>query len=128
MARACCSCCGTLRRARCSSREPVGSRLAVTAGASGNPRPYPDSRCQIAAGQITMCAIAHEGSVLQITPLSIADVKLIVPQSHRDARGFFSETWSRRALQEAGIAAEFVQDNHSLSVEAGTLRGLHFQL
>lgn len=65
---------------------------------------------------------------MQVTPLSIADVKLVVPQIHRDARGFFSETWSRRGLEAAGIASEFVQDNHSLSTEAGTLRGLHFQM
>src|ERR1700710_1066302 len=75
-----------------------------------------------------MCAIAREGSILQITPLGIADVKLVVPQIHRDARGFFSETWSRRGLEAARIATEFVQDNHSLSGEVGTLRGLHFQL
>ena len=64
---------------------------------------------------------------MQITPLGIADVKLVVPQIHRDARGSFSETWSRRALEAAGIANDFVQDNHSLSTEVGTLRGLHFQ-
>jgi dTDP-4-dehydrorhamnose 3,5-epimerase len=64
---------------------------------------------------------------VEITSLNIAEIKLLVPQIHRDARGFFSETWSRRALEAAGIAAEFVQDNHSLSVEVGTLRGLHFQ-
>jgi dTDP-4-dehydrorhamnose 3,5-epimerase len=100
----------------------------VTAGGSGNRLAYPDSRCQIAAGQITVCVIAHEGSVLQITPLSIAEVKLVASQIHRDARGFFSETWSRRALEAAGIAAEFVQENYSLSTEVGTLRGLHFQM
>lgn len=37
------------------------------------------------------------------------------------------ETWSRRALAALGIDAEFVQDNHSLSKLAGTIRGLHFQ-
>src|SRR3954453_1133975 len=68
------------------------------------------------------------GFVLQITPLSITDVKLVVPQIHRDARGFFSETYSRRSLEAAGIAGDFVQDNHSLSAAPGTLRGLHFQV
>lgn len=38
------------------------------------------------------------------------------------------ETYSRRALAERGIGVEFVQDNHSLSREIGTLRGLHFQV
>ena len=64
---------------------------------------------------------------MEITSLNIAEVKLLVPQIFRDARGFFSETWSRRTLEAAGIATEFVQDNHSLSAEVGTLRGLHFQ-
>ena len=44
-----------------------------------------------------------------------------------DERGFFSETYHAARLREHGIASEFVQDNHSLSVPAGTLRGLHCQ-
>jgi dTDP-4-dehydrorhamnose 3,5-epimerase len=44
-----------------------------------------------------------------------------------DARGFFSETYNARAFAEAGIKSTFVQDNHSLSRERGTVRGLHFQ-
>ena len=57
----------------------------------------------------------------------IREVVAIRPDRHQDPRGFFSETYSRRALAEAGIDTEFVQDNHSLSVPQGTLRGLHFQ-
>ena len=52
---------------------------------------------------------------------------LIVPNRHSDHRGFFAETYSRRKYSEFGVEAEFVQDNHSLSREVGTLRGLHFQ-
>jgi len=51
----------------------------------------------------------------------------IKPQRHGDHRGFFAETYSRRKYSELGIDIEFVQDNHSLSREVGTLRGLHFQ-
>ena len=65
---------------------------------------------------------------MQITTLAIPDVKLIGPVIHRDARGFFSETYNARALAAAGIDAAFVQDNQSLSVERGVVRGLHFQL
>jgi dTDP-4-dehydrorhamnose 3,5-epimerase len=65
---------------------------------------------------------------VEIRDLNIADVKLVIPQIHSDARGFLSEIYSRRDMDSAGIAAEFVQENHSLSVEAGTLRGLHFQM
>jgi dTDP-4-dehydrorhamnose 3,5-epimerase len=64
---------------------------------------------------------------LEIRPLEIADVKLVVPRVHRDARGLLSETYSRQAMSAADIGIEFVQDNHSLSREVGTLRGLHFQ-
>lgn len=57
----------------------------------------------------------------------MAPVTLLKPKRHGDARGWFAETYSRRALAERGIGEEFVQDNHSLSRPAGTLRGLHFQ-
>lgn len=63
-----------------------------------------------------------------ITRLSIAEVMVIVPDRFGDERGFFSETYSRRSLADAGIVDEFVQDNHSLSSPVGTVRGLHYQL
>lgn len=63
-----------------------------------------------------------------VVPLSIADVKIIRPKKHGDHRGFFSETYRKDSLAAAGIHTEFVQDNHSLSAEAGTVRGLHFQI
>lgn len=65
---------------------------------------------------------------MRITSLSIPDVKLIQPQKFGDSRGFFSETYKQSALREAGIDVTFVQDNHSKSGAAGTVRGLHFQL
>ena len=51
----------------------------------------------------------------------------IESKRHGDRRGFFAETYSRRQYAERGIDEEFVQDNHSLSREVSTLRGLHFQ-
>lgn len=62
-----------------------------------------------------------------ITPLAIAEVLLITPKRHGDARGWFAETWSRAALAEIGVTADFVQDNQAFNARAGTLRGLHFQ-
>lgn len=59
--------------------------------------------------------------------LSIPDVILIAPARYGDDRGFFSETYSAKALSEAGITATFVQDNQSLSRQKGVVRGLHFQ-
>ena len=64
---------------------------------------------------------------MQIEELDIPAVKVLKPRKHGDHRGFFSEVYNRRALAEAGIGIEFVQDNHSLSAEKGTVRGLHFQ-
>ncbi|WP_106204909.1 dTDP-4-dehydrorhamnose 3,5-epimerase [Aliiruegeria haliotis] len=64
---------------------------------------------------------------LDVVSLAIPDVKIITPRKFGDHRGFFSETYNRRAFADAGMDLEFVQDNHSLSADAGTLRGLHFQ-
>ena len=52
---------------------------------------------------------------------------VVTPAVHGDARGYFSETYNKRDLAEAGIDVDFVQDNQSMSVK-GVLRGLHFQL
>ena len=62
-----------------------------------------------------------------ITPLALADVLLITPKRHGDARGWFAETWSVKALSAAGIDTQFVQDNQAFNARKGTLRGLHFQ-
>lgn len=64
---------------------------------------------------------------MQVRSLKIPGLKIIVPKMLRDSRGFFSETYSARIFQELGIDADFVQDNHSLSIEKGIVRGLHFQ-
>ena len=62
-----------------------------------------------------------------VTPLAIPEVLLITPKRHGDARGWFTETWSRRAFVEAGLDVDFVQDNQAFNAKAGTVRGLHFQ-
>ena len=64
---------------------------------------------------------------MQISPTALPDVLEITPARFGDHRGFFSETWNRKALTEAGIDIDFCQDNHSLSAEQHTLRGLHYQ-
>ncbi len=64
---------------------------------------------------------------MQIEHLSIPDVIALSPKKYADRRGFFSETYNKQALGAAGIDVDFVQDNHSLSREKGTVRGLHFQ-
>jgi dTDP-4-dehydrorhamnose 3,5-epimerase len=57
----------------------------------------------------------------------IEGVVLIEPQVFGDRRGFFMETWQRQKFADAGIATDFVQDNHSRSSQ-WTLRGLHMQI
>ncbi|MEN8894403.1 MAG: dTDP-4-dehydrorhamnose 3,5-epimerase [Planktotalea arctica] len=65
---------------------------------------------------------------MQIAPTSLDDVFAITPSRFGDHRGFFSESWSKVKLEAAGLdLPEFVQDNHSLSRDVGTVRGLHFQ-
>ena len=64
---------------------------------------------------------------MQIEDTPLNGVRVITPPRFGDARGFFSETWSRPKLAAAGIEIDFVQDNHSLSATPGTVRGLHFQ-
>lgn len=65
---------------------------------------------------------------LEIRRLEIEGVLEIRPRKFGDARGFFSETWNAQAFADAGIALDFVQDNHSYSAPRGVLRGLHYQL
>ncbi len=64
---------------------------------------------------------------MKITKTAIPDILLIEPRRFGDARGWFMESWSRDKMRELGVDIEFVQDNHSFSAPAGTLRGLHYQ-
>lgn len=65
---------------------------------------------------------------MKVERLAIPDVMLVTPPRFSDPRGFFSETFHAPRLAAAGIAANFMQDNHSLSVPAGVVRGLHCQI
>ena len=57
----------------------------------------------------------------------LSGIILLKPQRFNDQRGFFSETWSQRNLSEVGIDINFLQENHSVSHNTGTIRGLHSQ-
>jgi len=65
---------------------------------------------------------------MQLDETAIPDVKILTPERIGDDRGFFSEVYNAKRFADAGIDLRFVQGNHSLSAEAGVLRGLHFQL
>jgi dTDP-4-dehydrorhamnose 3,5-epimerase len=64
---------------------------------------------------------------MRCIPRDLPGVVLIEPVIHRDARGFFLETFHAAKYAAAGLPAAFMQDNHSASI-GGTLRGLHLQL
>ncbi len=63
---------------------------------------------------------------MNIITTPIEGLLVIEPQVFRDARGYFVETYNRQRYFDAGITAEFVQDNQSCS-SYGVVRGLHFQ-
>ncbi|WP_171208246.1 MULTISPECIES: dTDP-4-dehydrorhamnose 3,5-epimerase [unclassified Ruegeria] len=64
---------------------------------------------------------------MQVEETALPGVVVLTPKRFSDERGFFSESWNKNTLATHGIEFDFVQDNHSLSIETGTLRGLHFQ-
>ena len=65
---------------------------------------------------------------MNVIETALAGVRILEPQVFGDARGWFMESWSKKKMEDAGIYADFVQDNHSFSAQRGTLRGLHYQL
>lgn len=64
---------------------------------------------------------------MHIEQTGLDGVVVLTPARFTDARGFFEQCWSAPDLAKAGITTGFVQDNHSFSKKAGTVRGLHYQ-
>ncbi|UCD63279.1 MAG: dTDP-4-dehydrorhamnose 3,5-epimerase [Candidatus Zixiibacteriota bacterium] len=62
------------------------------------------------------------------TQTGLSGVFIIEPRVIKDNRGFFMECYVRRHFERLGVSVEFIQDNHSLSVAKGTVRGMHYQL
>ena len=65
-------------------------------------------------------------TMMKILTTPLNGVRIIEPDIFEDKRGYFMETYHRERYEASGIAADFVQDNLSYSVQ-GTLRGLHYQ-
>lgn len=65
---------------------------------------------------------------MEFEPTEIPDVVVITPTRFGDARGYFMETFRQAFFEEHVGKHVFVQDNQSMSAQAGTVRGLHFQL
>jgi dTDP-4-dehydrorhamnose 3,5-epimerase len=64
---------------------------------------------------------------MEFNRTEIPEVIVVNPQVHEDTRGFFMETYRADQFASAGIDTNFVQDNHSRSIQY-TLRGLHYQI
>ena len=64
---------------------------------------------------------------MKIEELEIPGVYVFTPQVFEDYRGYYMETYSKRSMEKLGFNDIYVQDNHSLSLKKGTIRGLHFQ-
>ena len=90
-------------------------------------------RCQAGIGEnlvarLTATAFPRSLSRMDMKNLKLPGLVMLKPRRFSDASGYFIETYNEKAFAAAGIAAKFVQDNQSLSVEKGTVRALHFQL
>ncbi|NNE89977.1 MAG: dTDP-4-dehydrorhamnose 3,5-epimerase [Silicimonas sp.] len=64
---------------------------------------------------------------MNVRETGLSGLKVIEPRRHADERGFFSESWNRKSLLDAGIHLDFVQDNHSFTLNKDAIRGLHYQ-
>jgi dTDP-4-dehydrorhamnose 3,5-epimerase len=71
--------------------------------------------------------INKEVRKLKLVETKIKGVLVIEPDVYGDSRGFFMESYNRQKFREMGLEHDLVQDNHSLSVQAGVIRGLHYQ-
>lgn len=65
--------------------------------------------------------------MLDVEETALSGVVILTPRRFGDARGWFTESWNAERMAAAGLNYDFVQDNHSFSAKAGTLRGLHYQ-
>lgn len=65
--------------------------------------------------------------MITVEQTRLSGVKIISTKRFADDRGFFSESYNEHHFENAGIVDRFVQDNHSLSIQKGTVRGLHYQ-
>jgi len=63
---------------------------------------------------------------MRVIDTAILELKIIEPEVFGDDRGFFLESWNRRAFADLGLSVDFDQDNHSRSARS-VLRGMHYQ-
>jgi dTDP-4-dehydrorhamnose 3,5-epimerase len=75
-----------------------------------------------------METLNYRGVIMLVTETKLAGLNIVEPTIHGDHRGFFMECYNSATFKKNNIDFPFVQDNHSLSVETGVIRGLHYQL
>src|ERR1700760_2593967 len=64
---------------------------------------------------------------MQVQETALPGVKIYSPKKNGNHRGFFSEVYNKKTLEDLGVTYDFIQDNQSLSAEPFTFRGLHYQ-
>lgn len=74
-----------------------------------------------------MAAGQASGTLIKVTQSAVRGVLVLEPRVFGDERGFFLESYNRRAMEQVGITYDFVQDNHSFSTQ-NVVRGLHYQV
>lgn len=65
---------------------------------------------------------------MKVIKTKFNEAVLLEPKVYGDHRGFFTESYNKKVFKEIGLDYNFIQDNHSLSTETGTLRGIHYQM
>lgn len=65
---------------------------------------------------------------MKVTKGRLPGILLLEPHAYVDSRGFFMESYNEETFKKIGIKEKFIQDNHSLSLQAGIIRGMHYQL
>jgi dTDP-4-dehydrorhamnose 3,5-epimerase len=65
---------------------------------------------------------------MHVETTEIPAIRILAPRKFGDRRGYFSETFNRKTFAAAGLPVDWVQDNHAMSAQVGTIRGLHFQI
>ena len=107
-----------------ATHVPMAPIIRPAAGPRKGPRDLPGRGPR---GKVGQGRGRREQVGMHVEKTGIPGILILTPRRFGDDRGFFAEVWNRARMAEQGLDIDFVQDNHSVSAAAGTLRGLHFQ-
>lgn len=105
----------------------MSDRRSLSTAAAGSPRETAVALIEELPAGINDGRMGSQGLGMHVITTPFPGLLVLKPRRIKDGRGFFCEAYNKRRLAEAEIESDFVQDNLSLSRQAGTLRGLHFQ-